>query len=125
MRLNYVIIYVSDVAAATEFYRDAFDLKVKFLHESESYGEMDTGETTLAFAKNEMMMTAVGIEAQKGLKNCFEVAFSTTDVKKMMNRSVSRGAKVLKEPEGKPWGQTVAYVEDPFGTIVEIRTPID
>jgi predicted enzyme related to lactoylglutathione lyase len=125
MRLNYVIIYVSDVAAATEYYSKAFNLTVKFLHDSNSYGEMETGETTLAFASNDMMKAAIGIDARKGLKNCFEIAFSTADVKPMMDRAVSHGARVLKEPVEKPWGQTVAYVEDPFGTIIEICTPMD
>jgi uncharacterized glyoxalase superfamily protein PhnB len=35
-----------------------------------------------------------------------------------------KGAKGIKEPETKPWGQIVAYVEDDFGTIVEICTPM-
>lgn len=54
MKLNYIIIYVADAVKATEFYKKAFDLKTKFIHESNMYAEMESGETTLAFANNEM-----------------------------------------------------------------------
>jgi len=124
MKLNYVIIYVDDAVKATEFYQKAFGLKIKFIHESNMYAEMDSGETTLAFANNEMLKMNTGIEAQKGIKKCFEIAFSTNDVKKDFENAIQNGAKEIKKPDEKPWGQTVAYVQDLFGTIIEICTPM-
>ncbi len=47
MKLNYVIIYVDDAVKATEYYTKSFDLKTKFIHESNMYAEMESGETTL------------------------------------------------------------------------------
>ena len=85
---------------------------------------MESGETTLAFANDEMLKMNIGIEALKGTKNCFEIAFSTDDVQKAFEKAISNGAKKIKEPEKKPWGQVVAYVQDSFGTIVEICTPM-
>ncbi len=38
-------------------------------------------------------------------------------------KAESNGAKKIKTPEEKPWGQGVAYVEDNLGTIVEICSP--
>jgi lactoylglutathione lyase len=52
MKLGYTIIYVPSVAAALKFFIQAFEMKQKFLHESGDYGELDTGETTLAFASH-------------------------------------------------------------------------
>jgi lactoylglutathione lyase len=124
MKLNYVIVYVDDAVAATEFYQKAFDLKTRFVHESKMYAEMETGETVLAFANNEMLSMNINIEANKGIKNCFEIAFSTDDVKRDFTKAVQNGAKELKKPEIKPWGQTVAYVQDLYGTIIEICTPM-
>jgi len=124
MKLNYVIIYVDDVINATEFYKKAISLKIKFIHESNMYAEMDTGETVLAFANNEMLKMNTGIEAQIGAKKCFEIAFSTNDVSKSFEQAISNGAREIKKPDKKPWGQTVAYVQDPFGTIIEICTPM-
>lgn len=80
--MNYVIIYVDDVVKATEFYQEVFDLKIKFVHESNTHAEMESGETTLASANNEMLKSNTGIEPIKGTKNCFEIAFSTNAVKK-------------------------------------------
>jgi len=34
------------------------------------------------------------------------------------------GVPVLLEPVEKPWGQKVAYVEDPDGHYIEICSPI-
>jgi lactoylglutathione lyase len=123
MKLSYVIIYVDDAAKATEFYAKAFDLKTKFIHESNMYAEMQSGETTLAFANNEMLKMNTSIEAVKD-KNCFEIAFSTNDVQVAFKKAISNGAIELKKPETKPWGQVVAYVKDPSGTLIEICTPM-
>ena len=48
MKLGYTIIYVPNVEASLAFFERAFGLKQKFLHESGTYGELDTGETTLS-----------------------------------------------------------------------------
>lgn len=124
MKLNYVIIYVDNAVKATEFYEKAFGMKTKFIHESNMYAEMESGETTLAFANDEMLRMNLEIETLQGRKNCFEIAFSTDNVQKAFEKAILNGAKKLKQPEEKPWGQIVAYVEDDFGTIVEICTPM-
>jgi hypothetical protein len=66
------------------------------------YAGMETGETVLAFAHNEMLKMNVNIEVLKGVKNCFEIAFSTSDVKKAFEIAVQNDAKELKKPEKKP-----------------------
>ena len=50
MKLDYTILYVPDVATSLSFFEKAFGLSRRFLHESGDYGELATGETTLAFA---------------------------------------------------------------------------
>ena len=54
MRFGYSIIYVASVPETLAFYEKAFGLQTGFLHESELYGELKTGATTLAFAADEM-----------------------------------------------------------------------
>jgi uncharacterized glyoxalase superfamily protein PhnB len=39
-------------------------------------------------------------------------------------RSLSAGAVEVKRPTQKPWGQSVGYVRDPNGFLVEICTPM-
>ena len=48
MKFGYTIIYVPDVPASLRFFEDAFGFARRFLHESNTYGELETGETTLA-----------------------------------------------------------------------------
>ncbi|GAB6089472.1 VOC family protein [Spirochaeta dissipatitropha] len=124
MKLGYVIVYVEDVPAATRFYEAAFGLETRFMHESNMYAEMETGSTALAFAHNDMLKEGTGISASKEIKNCFEIAFTTDSVDTDFRKAVSAGATMLSEPVEKPWGQTVSYVQDPFGTIIEICSPI-
>jgi lactoylglutathione lyase len=50
MQFGYTIIYVPDVGASLAFFEKAFGLTRRFLHESGTYGELNTGETTLGFA---------------------------------------------------------------------------
>ncbi|MDR6126390.1 catechol 2,3-dioxygenase-like lactoylglutathione lyase family enzyme [Sphingomonas sp. SORGH_AS438] len=50
MKLGYTSIYVADVLAMIDFYERAFGLKRRFVHESNLYAELNTGETVLAFA---------------------------------------------------------------------------
>ena len=50
MKFGYTIVYVPDVPASLAFFEKAFGVARRFLHESGDYGELNTGETTLAFA---------------------------------------------------------------------------
>ena len=54
MKFGYTIVYVPDVAASLAFFERAFGLKRRFLHDSGTYGELETGDTTLAFAAHEL-----------------------------------------------------------------------
>ena len=54
MKLGYTIIYVPSVESSIRFFNQAFGLQQKFLHEGGDYGELNTGETTLAFASHSL-----------------------------------------------------------------------
>jgi lactoylglutathione lyase len=54
MRFGYAIAYVREVERSVAFYERAFGLRRRFVDESGQYAEMETGETTLAFASNEL-----------------------------------------------------------------------
>jgi lactoylglutathione lyase len=54
MKFGYTIVYVPSVTDTLTFYKDAFGFETRFLHESGHYGELETGETVLAFASHAM-----------------------------------------------------------------------
>ena len=126
MRYGYTILYVRDVAAALDFYERAFGQKRRLLHESGEYGELDTGSTTLAFAAHGLAAQNIGEAFQApGERDPtpFEVCFVTEDVQAGYRRALESGAEAISEPRTKPWGQDVAYVRDPEGTLIEIASP--
>ena len=127
MKLGYVIIYVPDVLQAIEFYEKAFGLTRKFVHEGGDYAELATGDTALAFA-SETLRAANGVETLDNRPSAkpagVEIALVTNDVQSAYDNAVSAGAAPLKKPEQKPWGQTVGYVRDLNGFLVEICSPV-
>jgi lactoylglutathione lyase len=128
MKLGYTIVYVPDVAASLSFFEAAFGLRRRFLHESGTYGELDTGETTLSFAAHELghMNFAGGhVAAHNSAQPLgFEIALVTEDVAAAHAHALRSGATEMAAPQRKPWGQTVSYVRCPDGILVELCTPI-
>jgi lactoylglutathione lyase len=128
MQFGYTIVYVSDVAASLDFFEKAFGLKQRFLHESGGYGELETGATALAFAQHEVARSNLGRDyvaaGASGSPLGMEIGLTTGDVPAAYERAVKAGAEGLSAPVEKPWGQTVAYVRCPDGTLVELCTPM-
>lgn len=128
MKFGYTIIYVADVAASLAFFGKAFGLSTRFIHES-GYGELETGETTLAFAAHELgrsNLPAGYVAADTSPRPLgIEIALVTSSVAEAHLRAINAGAISLKEPIQKPWGQTISYVQCPDGTLVELCSPIN
>lgn len=127
MKLGYTIIYVADVPRSVAFYEAAFGLERRFIHESNLYGELNTGETTLAFAgleAAEMNGLAVLPNSPKGPAAAWEVCLITDDVASAYSRAISNGCTPVSAPSEKPWGQTVSYVRDLDGCLVELASPV-
>lgn len=128
MKLGYTIIYVPDVNASLEFFGRAFGISRRFLHESGTYGELATGETTLAFAAHElgdMNFPGGHVAAHTSQKPLgFEIALVTSDVVEAHAKALLAGAQELAAPQQKPWGQLVSYVRCPDGVLVELCSPM-
>jgi catechol 2,3-dioxygenase-like lactoylglutathione lyase family enzyme len=128
MKLGYTIIYVPEVSATLVFFEQAFGLKRRFLHESGTYGELATGETTLSFAAHELATTNFPggylrvDESSQPLG--IEIGLVTTDVEAAHAQALGAGARELSPPTPKPWGQVVSYVRTPEGILVELCTPV-
>ena len=128
MRFGYTILYVRDVRASLDFYERAFDQRRRFLHESGQYAELETGGTALAFAAVELAASNLPEDFRPAAAGesapAFEVCFVSDDVGGAFERAVREGAEPVTPPQTKPWGQDVAYVRDPDGTLVEIASPV-
>lgn len=126
MQLGFTILYVPDVKATLAFYEAAFGLRTRFLSEGDEFGELDTGTTALAFCANSLLQKmGKSPQAANPDKPCFEIALCTADVAAALERAIAAGAQLKNPVETMPWGQTIAYVADPNGFLVELCTPME
>lgn len=125
---TWTIVYVTDVSRSTDFYRRAFGFDVRFAHPEGQYAEMETGSTALAFASHELGAANLpgGYRAHDPAAPplATELAFTTDDVPGVVQAALDAGGSLLTEATVKPWGQTVAYVRDPDGALIEIASPV-
>ena len=128
VEFGYAIVYVPSVPEAIEFYEAAFEFEDSFIHESEDYGELATGNTKLAFTSHDLAAKSVPFSYQAvdeaDQSPGVEFTLTTDDVDTAWRRAVDAGATSLQKPHDAPWGQRVAYVKDCFGFPVGIATPM-
>jgi lactoylglutathione lyase len=129
VKFGYTIFYVTDVTKSIQFYEDSFGFTRKFITPENDYAELDTGNTTIAFASKEL--------ANSNLQNGFiessvtgkpfasEIGLVTDNVADVVDLAIKNGGTILEQPKQKPWGQTVAYIRDIDGFLIEICTPIN
>lgn len=124
--LGWVIVYVEEPAKASAFYQETFGLAGAFTAPDGSYAELATGATRLAFASYALGEKNFpgGVRRAGDQPANVEIALITEPVDEAFAAAVEAGCTALAEPEDKPQGQRVAYVRDPFGTLVEIATPL-
>ncbi len=126
MTLGWVIVYVDDPGAAAAFYERVFRMRVEFAFDT--YAHLDTGATKLGFAAYTLGESnfpgGVRPAAHEGRPPNLEIALVAADVDGAYARALEAGCASLAEPKDKPQGQRVAYVRDPFGTLVELATPL-
>jgi lactoylglutathione lyase len=128
IKYGYTILYVENVQKTIDFYKNAFNFNLKFITPESDYAELETGETVLAFASYDVAKYN-DIEIAKSdsikLPPAFELTFVSNDILNDLKKAIDAGAKLVKEPSSKPWGQIVAYVRDINGFLIELCTPIE
>jgi lactoylglutathione lyase len=128
MTLGWVIVYVDDPSAAVEFYERSFGLRTEFVAQTGTYAQLDTGPTKLAFASyslgEENFDGGVRRAGSDGQPPNVEITLVHEDVEAAYAHALEAGCASLAAPEDKPHGQRVAFVRDPFGTLVELATPM-
>jgi len=116
MKLNYAIVFVSDMGRSVKYYRDFFGLPLKF--ETPEWTEFSTGGATLALHKggatrrseSESDATASG-QCRPGLQ--------VGDLNKLHSQLVGNGVTCIKPPTSS-FGARIAQYLDPDGLIVSV-----
>jgi lactoylglutathione lyase len=127
-RLN--IWFVPDVAASVAFYEKAFGCTLRFMPPGAPFAELDTGATLLCFL-SEATIQKTGLFSNLpytpnrpgGTMPGAQIAFVSDDIQADWRRAVAAGASVVKPLETRPNGQTMGYLRDCNGLLVELTTP--
>ena len=124
MTLGWVIVYVEAPDDAAAFYERVFGLRVELA--VGEYAQLDTGSTKLAFASYTLGEHNFegGVRRAEGQPANVEIVLVHEDVDGAYQHALDNGCEALAAPQDKPQGQRVAYVRDPFGTLVELATPM-
>lgn len=123
MKYGYTALFVESVHETIDFYERAFGLKRKMVQESGEYGELQTGDTTLAFTVQSIVKTLSDVEFEPAALHKaappLELGMVSDSVDADFERAVAAGAVIVKPPHDKTWGR-VAYVRDNNGFLIEI-----
>jgi uncharacterized glyoxalase superfamily protein PhnB len=129
MRFRYSCIIVKDVPATVAFYEKAFGFALRYMHPTKGYAELDTGATLLSFFGEAFIAnnTLLGKHPWRPIRpgegpTTALLAFDTDSLEQDWQRAIAAGAMVVTEPEPKPWQQTVGYLRDPDGIVIELCT---
>ncbi|KAL5581036.1 hypothetical protein UlMin_013478 [Ulmus minor] len=122
---SYTVLYVKDVAKSVEFYSKAFGYTVRRLDESHRWGELESGQTTIAFTplhqhETDDLTATVQTTGSNRERQPVEVCFAYSNVDAAFKKAVENGAVAVSEPESKEWGQKVGYVRDIDGIVVRM-----
>ncbi len=126
MKIRHVstIVFVSDVARSTAFYRDVLEQPV-----SQDFGTIVMFEHGFAIHDSinlrEKTYKAPGaFPSESQGKDNLDIYFETDDLEEAYKRVCDSGADVIHPIETQPWGQQGFRFHDPDGHIVEIGDPM-
>ena len=109
MKLNYAIVFVSDMRRSTAFYRDVVGLTLKF--ESTHWTEFATGDATLAL---HVTGDADAGRPSKETAGWCRPGFAVRDLAAFHQRMLEHGVPCVEQPR-EVFGSKVAQYADPDG----------
>jgi catechol 2,3-dioxygenase-like lactoylglutathione lyase family enzyme len=115
-----ITLFVEDLAAAKQFYREVFGLSVTF--EDDDSAVFDFGNTIVNLLKTtaarELIEPAAVAPREAGSR--IQLTINVEDVDATCAELSNRGVKLVNGPVDRPWGVRTASFSDPGGHIWEI-----
>jgi len=116
LRVNYAIVFVSDMARSVAFYRDALGLPLRF--ESPGWTEFATDGATLALHLSPRTSPAGNDPEPESAGRC-RPGLSVPDLDALHRRMTDRGVPCVQEPKAV-FGARVAQYADPDGLTISV-----
>ena len=115
-----ITLFVEDLAAAKQFYLDAFELPVHFEDDDSAVFRFANTMINLlkVSAAPELIEPASVADPNAGSR--FVITVNVDDVDAVCARLAERGVRLLNGPMDRPWGIRTASFCDPAGHIWEI-----
>ncbi len=117
-----ITLFVEDLEAAKQFYKEVFGLPVEFEDDHSSVFNFKNTLINLlkTTAVNELIEPATMASREAGSRMVFTI--KVDDVDAMCAELTGRGLVLLNGPMDRPWGIRTASFKDPAGHIWEIAT---
>jgi len=118
------IVYCDDLPRTLAFYRDRLGFRLTFAYPAEGepgFAALQLGdgaELALADVSDPDAAHLHGKAVRPATGHGFELCVYTDDVDAAVAELRGAGVLVLAEPADQPWGDRIAYVEDPEGNPV-------
>lgn len=119
--VDYIVLYVRDLAASVAFYRDVVGLPVKL--KGDGYVEFVTAGTKFGLYDGARLRELIGREATAGGPRG-QLVFLVRDADLEAERLRRLGAEILAGPIDRAWGHRTVHVLDPDGNVVEFAQEI-
>ena len=116
MRVNYAIVFVSDMKRSVSFYRDVVGLPLKF--ESPGWTEFATDGATLALHASEGLNSERDNPLQVPAGRC-RPGLSVRNLDEFHKRMVERNVPCVQEPKAT-FGARLAQYLDPDGLAISV-----
>ncbi len=120
IRINYSIIFVSDMDRSVKFYRDVIGIPLKF--ESPGWTEFITEGATLALHKCDAPRPDTEIEGAESAGQC-RAGFQVPDLDSFHEQMLQHNVPCLRSPT-ETFGVRIAQYVDPDGLIFSVSGPL-
>jgi lactoylglutathione lyase len=116
MRVNYIIIFVSDMKRSINFYRDVLGFPLKY--ETPEWTEFESEGTTVALHISEQNNPDQKENNENVAGRC-RPGFSVADLDALHDKLISQGTICIQQPK-ESFGARIAQYLDPDGLAVSI-----
>ncbi|MCH3917436.1 MAG: VOC family protein [Spirochaetia bacterium] len=124
MKFEGLGLFVKDMKAMVCFYRDVLGFDVEWDGLQPDAGVRKDGVLLMFYGrKNFEQMTSRTYGYAEGINGHFEIALAAetySDVDRIYETVVKKGAEPILKPTTEPWGQHTCYIADPEGNLIEI-----
>jgi catechol 2,3-dioxygenase-like lactoylglutathione lyase family enzyme len=118
--IDAITLFVEDLAAAKQFYQDAFGLPIHYEDDNSAVFKFGDTLINLLDVAQAPGLIEPAVVAQPEAGSRMQFTIGVDDVDAMCEMLKARGVELLNGPMDRPWGIRTASFRDPGGHIWEI-----